>query len=176
MTIPAGSIPELDGVQPITAEMWFKTGWNGASDHWDYLLEWLEMGNGNGGMSIAVQGGRLQVYLKPWVDVCTVTGDTWYHIAVTKEPGHVRIYLNGQRVYTGTNPSMGPQETELALGCFGVPHRRERRQLLRLPARRDRELRAAARSASATPRSTTRSSPTAHATCLRRGSRRSPSW
>ena len=132
-----GAFSELTATQPVTAEMWFKTGWNGSSTHYDYLLEWLKMGNTGSGMSIAVQDGRLQIYLNPWVDAGAVTPNTWYHVAVAKEPGHVRIYLNGQRVYTGINPQHGAAGDRAHARLLGVPHRRGGRQLRRLPERRD---------------------------------------
>jgi hypothetical protein len=123
--IPAGGVPELQGIVPVTAEVWFRTSFDGPSpDRYEYILEWVEPPVGIGdpehegrGMSIIVLDGKLQVYTNPWVEAIPVTPDTWYHVAVTKDVDEMRIYVNGQRVYTGNKPHMGAQKSEIALGA-----------------------------------------------------------
>jgi len=82
-------------------------------------MEWLQGFGTSEGMSLAVQGGKLQLYLNNpyWTSVGTIDRNLWYHVAVTKQPGEVRIYLNGHRVYTAPTPLLGDQTTEVAIGA-----------------------------------------------------------
>ncbi len=123
-SIPAASVPELQTVGPVSAELWFKTGNNAASDRSEYLLEWVQQPGTPAnpateglGMSIAIQNGHLQVYLNPWAQVADVTPNTWYHVIVAKDAGQVRVYLNGQPVYTGADPHNGIQQSVIAIGA-----------------------------------------------------------
>jgi hypothetical protein len=122
--IPAGSVPELQGLVPLTTEVWFKTGFDGASDRYEYILEWVEQpvdatnpDQEGRGMSIMVRDGMLQVYANPWIEAAPVSPDTWYHVAVTKDLDQIRVYLDGQRVYTGSNSHMGIQQSPIVVGC-----------------------------------------------------------
>ena len=120
VTIPAGSVPELQSLRPVTASMWFKTSFDGPSDRYQYLLEWVEHPDPPTeglGMSIAIHQGQLIVYLAPWVPVAKVEPNTWYHVAVAKDSGTVRIYVNGERVYEGDQSHLGIQESEIVLGA-----------------------------------------------------------
>lgn len=125
VVVPAGSIAELqDSTQAVTAAVWFKTGWDAATPRYEYLLEWVQQPSPNGdpefegkGMSIIVQNGILQVYQNSWVDVATVAPDTWYHVVVAKAANDLRVYVNGQRAYTGTHPFMGAQQSPLTVGA-----------------------------------------------------------
>jgi hypothetical protein len=122
--IPAGSIPELQGMTPVTAEVWFRTSFNGASDDFEYVIEWVERPapifdpefEGRG-MSIMVQHGMLQIYANPWIEAGPVTPNTWYHVAVAKDPDSIYIWVNGRRVHTGNKSHLGIQESEITLGC-----------------------------------------------------------
>jgi hypothetical protein len=122
---PAGSIAALqDSTAPVTAELWFKTGFNGPRPEPAYLLEWNQApiaGAGSEyqsrGMSIAIQDGQLKVYQNDWVSGGAVAPNTWHHVAVVKAPNDLRIYLDGQRTYTGNHPLMGAQTSPLAIGC-----------------------------------------------------------
>ncbi len=121
----AGSFPALqDSTAPVTAELWFKTSFNGARPELLYLMDWLQapIPGGNPelemkGMSIAIQDGELKVYQNDWVSAGAVAPNTWNHVAVVKAPGDLRVYLNGHRAYTGTHPHMGAQTSPLTLGC-----------------------------------------------------------
>jgi hypothetical protein len=68
-------------------------------------------------MSIAIHDGQLGVFLDPWVDVAAVMPASWYHLAVAKEAGQVRVYLDGARVFTGPSPMLGRQLSPLAIGA-----------------------------------------------------------
>jgi uncharacterized repeat protein (TIGR02543 family) len=124
VTIPGGSIPELQSLGATTTSVWFKTGFDGPNSHYDYILEWVQrpatpfdpVYEGRG-MSIIVNDGLLKVYANPWIDVTPVQPNTWYHVAVVKDTNDMRIYLNGQRVHTGTYSHRGTQESELVLGA-----------------------------------------------------------
>lgn len=113
--IPAGSIPELQSLVSVSAEMWFRLGHDGAQHRYDYLLEWVQYGET--GMSIAVENGRLMSWLNPWIDMGAVAPNTWYHVAVVKDYNEARLYVNGQRVYTGVRPNLGVQLTDVVLGA-----------------------------------------------------------
>lgn len=124
VTIPGGSIPELQQIGALTAMVWFKTGMNGTNDHYDYILEWVQRPaepydpeyEGRG-MSIIVQDGTIQVYANPWVNVAPATPNTWYHVAVVKDTNEMRVYVNGVRRFAGIKSHRGLQESELTLGC-----------------------------------------------------------
>jgi predicted membrane protein len=115
VTVPGGSIPELQTADPVTAAMWFRTSFDAPSAKIRYLLEWLD--TGDHGMSIAVENGHLRVYLHPWVDVAALAPDTWYHVAVAKTADSIRVYVNGAQVYAAAGSYLGVQTTPLAVGC-----------------------------------------------------------
>jgi hypothetical protein len=120
--IPGGSVPELQ-TRAGHRRTWFKTNSDGPSGRTQYVLEWVEhpgepfdpLTEGLG-MSIAIQNGRLMIYLAPWADVAPVQPNTWYHVAVTKDSGEVRVYVNGARVFTGSHSHIGIQESSIAIG------------------------------------------------------------
>src|SRR5205814_10643662 len=104
-TIPAGSVAGLQTGGPVSAEVWFKTGYNASSSRYDYILEWVQEpgvpadpATEGRGMSIAVVDGKLAVYLNPWAEVATIQPKTWYHVIVAKESLQVRIYVNGAKI------------------------------------------------------------------------------
>ncbi len=125
VTVPAGSIAELqDSTQAVSASLWLRTGGDGAETRYQYLLEWVQQPSPNGdpefegkGMSIVVQNGTLQVYQNSWVTAATVAPGTWYHVLVAKAANDLRVYVNGQRAFTGTHPFMGAQQSPLAIGA-----------------------------------------------------------
>ena len=120
VTIPAGSVPELQSPHAVTASMWFKTSFDGPSDRYQYLLEWVQHPDPPTeglGMAIAIHQGELIVYLAPWVPVAKVEPNTWYHVSVAKDTDLVRIYVNGERVYEGNHSHLGIQESEIVLGA-----------------------------------------------------------
>jgi hypothetical protein len=118
VSIPAGSVAELQTASAQTAEMWFQMA--ATENQYEYLLEWLLGRGSSNGMSLSVLNGQLQVYQARnlfWVPVATLTPGTWYHVAAVKTPGELRIYLNGTRVYTSIFPVYGAQITEITLGA-----------------------------------------------------------
>jgi uncharacterized repeat protein (TIGR02543 family) len=125
VAIPAGSIPELQTIGPVSAAAWFKTSFNGAIPlRWEYVLEWVEHPTNipdpefeGRGMSIMVENGVIQVYMNGWVQAAPAVPDHWYHVAVVKNVNDLRVYVNGVRTYTGNHPHQGIQESELVLGC-----------------------------------------------------------
>lgn len=120
--IPAASVPWLQvPTNPVSAEVWLKTGLDGpVFERFDYVLEWVT--SGGNGMSIAVENGKLQVYLQPWVAVATVQPDTWYHVVVSKQPGDVKVWVNGAPSFAGDTPLLGVQETPIAIGASTWRH------------------------------------------------------
>ncbi len=116
-SVAAGSVPELQTVGPVTAEVWFKTGFDAPlAGEYQYLLEWLQ--TGDKGMSIAISDQQaLEVYLNGWVTVGTMAPDTWHHVAVAKDSAEVRIYVDGVRRYTGTETWNGIQQTPISIGA-----------------------------------------------------------
>lgn len=124
VSVAAGSIPELQTIGPVTAAVWFRTGNDGASSRYEYVLEWVQEPavpydpefEGRG-MSIIVQGGRIQAYANPWVDAGPAAPNTWYHVAVVKDTNDLRLYVNGERRFAGIKSHRGLQQSELALGA-----------------------------------------------------------
>jgi hypothetical protein len=125
LAIPAGSVPELQTIGPVSAAVWFRTGFGGPQPlRYDYVLEWVQHPRPDWhpeyegrGMSIMVENGKLQVYANPWIEVTTVDPNTWYHVVVVKDTSDMRIYVNGQRLHTGTKSHRGIQQSEIVLGC-----------------------------------------------------------
>lgn len=127
VTIPAASIPELQTVTPVTASAWFQTNYDGPNPALEYLLEWVEPTQK--GMAIAVIGGQLNVYLDleihgdfGWAAVAALAPHRWYHVSVAKELDEVRVYLNGERVYTRAGSWLGVQFTPVSIGasCYRI--------------------------------------------------------
>ena len=115
-SIPAGSIPELASPTAVTTALWIRTGPDVTTTQ--YLFEWLsEYTAPYHGMSMAISGGQLRVCLNPWVDVAPVSPNTWYHVATVKDAGSARVFLNGQLVYSGVDPNLGGQLSEIVLGA-----------------------------------------------------------
>ena len=111
----ADGVPDLQSLSPVSADLWFRTGWDGPTTRWEYLLDWRQSG-GDAGMTVALYNGQVRVFLNGWVDVAPIQPASWYHLVVAKEPGQVRVYLNGARVYTGAQPNMGVQATPIHIG------------------------------------------------------------
>lgn len=122
--IPGGTVPELQTLGATTSAVWFKTGFSGAADRYEYVLEWVQepavpydpVFEGRG-MSIIVHDGMLKVYANPWIDVTPVTPNTWYHVAVVKDTNDMRIYVNGEKRFAGTISHRGIQQSEIVLGA-----------------------------------------------------------
>jgi len=114
--LPPGTIAELADPSAATTALWVKTGPDVTTTQ--YLFEWLaEYSAPYRGMSMAISGGQLGVQLNPWTDVAPVTPNTWYHVAVVKSVGSVRVFLNGQLVHSGSDPNLGGQASEVVLGA-----------------------------------------------------------
>jgi hypothetical protein len=124
VAIPAGSVPELQSLGASTSAVWFKTGFDGPSSRYEYVLEWVQRPaepfdpefEGRG-MSIVLQDGTIQVYANPWITLCPAAPNTWYHVAVVKDTNDLRVYVNGRRLHAGTKSHRGTQESEIALGA-----------------------------------------------------------
>ena len=115
-TIPAESINELQAPAAASVVMWVKTGPDVARAQ--YLLEWFAaFAMPFPGMTLAISDGNLRVFLNPWVDVASIATNTWYQVAMTKEAGSVRVYVNGEFVYSGADPNLGGQVSEMVLGA-----------------------------------------------------------
>ncbi|NOT33074.1 MAG: hypothetical protein HOP12_02775 [Candidatus Eisenbacteria bacterium] len=112
--IPAGSIPELQEMKPATASVWFQTDFDGADPTLRYLIEWLAPGDR--GLAIIVRDGKLIVWLGAFVEVATLQPHRWYHVTFAKELDESRVYVNGQRVFTGGDPWLGTQVTPVGIG------------------------------------------------------------
>lgn len=116
VTIPAGSVPELQTVSSTSMSMWFETASDVSTDQ--YLFEWLEtFGSPFAGITTAVSGGQLRVWLDPWIDIMPATPNTWYHMVVAKEAGEVRVYVDGDVKYTAANANLGDQVSEIVVGA-----------------------------------------------------------
>ena len=115
VTIPAASIPELQNPTAASVEMWFHTNDDPESGRFYYLLEWL--GTGGKGMSIAIENGSVLLNLQPWVAAGDLPPDTWHHVAVCKEPGGVRLFVDGFLKYSGSNEQLGSQLSQLVIGA-----------------------------------------------------------
>src|SRR5258706_6439850 len=68
-------------------------------------------------MTAALYNGQLRVLLDSWVDVASVQPASWYHVVVAKTQAEVRVYVNGARVYTGSQPNLGAQRTQIRIGA-----------------------------------------------------------
>ncbi len=116
VTLAAGAIPELQSPAAATVAMWIRTGADVTTSQ--YLFEWLEQyGAPFQGMTLALWDGRLRADLDPWVSVAAIRPNAWYHVAMTKAAGSVRVFLNGVAVYSGTHPNLGGQVSALVLGA-----------------------------------------------------------
>jgi hypothetical protein len=117
-TIPAGNVTELQASDAQTVEMWFKpTAMIGKNGN---LVEWLGASESSAGLSFGVRDSHLQVYLGStlgWVQVAPVLSDRWSHVAVVKQQGEVRVYLNGRRVHEGVLSDSGNPAGEITLGA-----------------------------------------------------------
>jgi hypothetical protein len=119
VTIPGNSIAELQNVSAYSMEMWVKFGAGILDSDPDYLMEWLAGVASSAGMSLMAADGKLQMFVgNPfWQDVMPISPEVWYHIAAVKEPGEVRVYVNGVLRFSANTPHIGEQETQLVLGA-----------------------------------------------------------
>jgi hypothetical protein len=105
--------------QPKSAysvEMWFWTGLpNNARSTTAELMAW-----GGDQLTIAGQGpseGKLMFSGLP--GQTKIVPKTWNHLAVVRDGGNVRVYLNGKTEMTGTLPARPGGNTDLLLGGPG---------------------------------------------------------
>ena len=132
VTIPAASIPELNPVSSHTTLVWFKTdptvGSPPANNDREGVIEWVETyASPFEATSVSYLNGNLGFWDCPdggsWNTLAGLSGDTWYHVAVTKEDvgggnAQVRVYLDGVQVYENLGSTcLGDQFSELVLGA-----------------------------------------------------------
>jgi glucose/arabinose dehydrogenase len=116
VTIPAGSLPDLQTGNAATVGIWVRTGSDVTTTQ--YLLEWLgEFKSPFEGMSLAISGGQFRVLLDQWADVFPVDTSAWYYFTVAKQPGTVKIYVDGIKHFTGSTPNYGRQLSEIVVGA-----------------------------------------------------------
>ena len=83
VAIQPGVLADLD--QGASVELWVRFPQDVASR--SYLMEWLEATAAPfAGMSLAVENGKLRIYLGSWVDLAPVQPSRWSRIVVTKQP------------------------------------------------------------------------------------------
>ncbi|MDP3790663.1 MAG: LamG-like jellyroll fold domain-containing protein [Candidatus Omnitrophota bacterium] len=104
MTIPDS--PDWDfGTGDFTVEMWFKQDTIKSA-------EFITIGGfysqGKGILVSSSDSGRaIDVYLNggyPLETYWNITANTWYHLAVTRASGTLRIFLNGTQIASGSDP------------------------------------------------------------------------
>jgi hypothetical protein len=130
VTIPAGSIPEVNPAGSHTAVVWFQTnptaGTPPARNDREGIIEWLEtFSNPYQATSLAYLNGNLTFWdcTGAWLNITPLTGNTWYHAAISKQDlgadtAEVRLYLNGVQVYQNlASTCLGDQNSELVLGA-----------------------------------------------------------
>ena len=117
VTIPGGTVPELQSTSHFTMTLWFRAG-NDVTTH-QYLTEWVhEHAAPYAGMTLAIQDGILEVYNGSGFTVIgDVAPNTWYHAVVVKTPTLLECYLNGGRTYSGAGPNVGDQVSEIVIGA-----------------------------------------------------------
>ncbi|MCG3177196.1 MAG: hypothetical protein MOGMAGMI_02164 [Candidatus Omnitrophica bacterium] len=87
------------GTQDFAVEMWFKAE---DTDGDQVLLSTMDLSNGSDGYGIKLKGrqlyaavGGLSATLTPTEEV---TARTWHHVALTRQGGTVRLFLDGQEI------------------------------------------------------------------------------
>ena len=116
VTIPGGSVPELQQLTEASVSLWLHTGPDLIRKQ--YVLEWLqEYVDPYRGMTVRIVDGNLNVFLGGAQMLQALQPYTWYHVVVTKEPGVSRLYLNGQVVKSSSSVSLGNQLSEIVIGA-----------------------------------------------------------
>ena len=116
VTIPGGSVPELQQLTEASVSLWLHTGPDLIRKQ--YVLEWLqEYVDPYRGMTVRIVDGNLNVFLGGAQMLQALQPYTWYHVVVTKEPGVSRLYLNGQVVKSSSSVSLGSQLSEIVIGA-----------------------------------------------------------
>lgn len=114
VTVAAGAIAGLD--QAASAEMWVRMPDD--VQRRSYLLEWVESTTPPfPGLSLAVENGKLRIFLGSWVNLAPVEPSRWTRIVVVKEPGQWMVELDGAVVGQGSTPNLGAQTSELVIGA-----------------------------------------------------------
>ena len=127
VTIPAGSIPEVNPAGSHSAAVWFKTSASvgiGSAPQ-EQIFEWNEFFSAPWpSTGLLYDGGNLVAWdCAELFPVAGLERNSWYHAVVTKEDlgdngSAVRVYLNGVPVVD--NPAstcLGDQASELLLGA-----------------------------------------------------------
>ena len=131
VTIPAGSIPELNPTGSHSVAVWFKTspsaGTPPANGDREMIVEWVEQyAQPYEAMSVSYVNGALYFWdCAGWIDTgAALAGDTWYHLAVSKvdlgggSASEVRVYLDGVNVYSNLfSTCLGDQLSEIGIGA-----------------------------------------------------------
>lgn len=116
VTIPAGSVSDLQSPTGYTAGIWVQTGADVTTSQ--YLFEWVsQYAPPYQGAALAIQNGALRAALNPWVDIATVQPHTWYHFVIAKDASGVRVYVDGLRRYLTPANSIGAQNSEVVIGA-----------------------------------------------------------
>jgi glucose/arabinose dehydrogenase len=130
VTIPAGSVPELNQTptQPHTMTAWFKTsptaGTPPANGDREMVVEWVEQFSSPfPATSVTYLNGNLEFWdcTGSWINTgAALAGDTWYHLAVAKGPAptEVHVYLDGSEVYVNlASTCLEKQVSEIGIGA-----------------------------------------------------------
>jgi hypothetical protein len=136
--ITGGSIPQLNPYDPndgYSMTMWFRTDSVAgiANDDREILVEWRDVNTcpyAGINVSYGTLPGPLAIWTccspgSGWVTSTGIVGlNEWHHLAVTKIPGAVRMYLDGgpSPIYEALDPSpesfcLGSQVDDLLLGA-----------------------------------------------------------
>ncbi len=126
VSIPGGSIPQLQNASSFSAAMWIRTGADVTTPQ--YIIEWVHQNPAAtpwAGMTIQVANNNFEFWRGPsdggfGAFYTGVLPDTWYHIVVTKDgsaaTGYVNGVLGGGAANPSPTPNIGDQNTDLIIG------------------------------------------------------------
>jgi hypothetical protein len=118
-TLKTSGTVSLNG--DFTMECWIR--WSGGSnaEGSDHIFLSVRDGNSNGiALFRNISNGKLALYMGATAGsidgATTINANTWYHVAVTRASGTVKLWVNGVQDYTGVPSSFAVGTRKITIG------------------------------------------------------------
>ena len=117
VSIAAGSVTLLQSPTTASVAMWFRAA--AVLPREQGLVEWNAGDAARSGMALELLSGRLRLWTGAgWTDLGAASAGVWHHVAAAKTATLATVWLDGQPLWRGFSPALGPQASALVIGAL----------------------------------------------------------